>query len=114
MANGLSEFPTISAIRLPRSVWKASGAADCHSRVARSSHEKGDRPKPIPSYPERSRSLFQVVGQVLVHFEHADPVLAPKNFLECRVCHNFPFVLRVLQVVLANVVPHLRHDLTAR
>ena len=51
---------------------------------------------------------------MLVHFEHADPVLAPKDLLQLVVSHDFPFVLRVLQVVLANVIPHLRNDLAAR
>src|SRR6476469_651399 len=51
---------------------------------------------------------------MLVHFEHADPVLAPEDLLQLVVSKNFPLVLRVLQVVLADVIPHLRNDLAAR
>src|SRR5947209_12032809 len=51
---------------------------------------------------------------MLVHLEHADAILAPKDRLQRGVSHDFPFVLRVLQVVLADVVPHLRNDLAAR
>src|SRR6476646_2851348 len=55
-----------------------------------------------------------MVRQMLIHFEHADPVLTPKDLLQLVVSHDFPFVLRVLQVVLANVVPDFRNDLAAR
>ena len=64
--------------------------------------------------PERLKALLQVVRQVLVHFEHADPVLAPENLLQLVVGQDFPFVLRILQVVLTDMVPNLRNDLAAR
>src|SRR5438309_10347154 len=55
-----------------------------------------------------------MVRKVLVHLEHADPVLAAEDLLQLVVGKDFPLVLRILQVVLANVVPDLRHDLAAR
>ena len=51
---------------------------------------------------------------MLVHFEHADPVLAAEDLLQLVVCNDFPLVLRILQVVLANVIPDLRNHLAAR
>src|SRR4051794_11499674 len=55
-----------------------------------------------------------MVREMLVHLEHADPVLTPKDPFQLVVGKNFSFVLRILQVVSANVVPNLRHDLAAR
>src|SRR5205823_14409274 len=51
---------------------------------------------------------------MLVHLEHADLILAAEDLLQLVVSKDFPLVLRILQVVLANVIPHFRNDLTAR
>ena len=50
---------------------------------------------------------------MLVHLEHADAVLT-EDLAELVVGNNFPLVLGILQVVLANVIPNLRNDLAAR
>src|SRR5690348_17506241 len=76
--------------------------------------KKGTRRSGSPFIPPRSEGLFQMVREVLVHLEHADAILAAEDRLERRIRHDFPFVLRVLQVVFADVVPHLRNDLAAR
>src|SRR3954466_13815615 len=92
----------------------ACGAAELSRRVAFSHMKKGTRRSGSPSKAESGLGLFQVVRQMLVHLEHADSVLAPEDLLQLVVSEDFSLVLRVLQVVLANVVPHLRDDLAAR
>ena len=62
---------------------------------------------------EAASELAEMLRQMLVHFEHGALVDA-KDLLELVVGKNFPLVIRVLQVVLANVIPHLRHDLATR
>src|SRR6185369_16164775 len=62
---------------------------------------------------EAARELAQMLRQVLVHFEHG-ALVGAKDFPELVVCKNFPLVIRVLQVVLANMIPNLRHDLATR
>src|SRR5829696_6191917 len=57
--------------------------------------------------------LFQVLGQVLVHLEHRHLLLA-EHRLELFVGEDLALVLRVLQLVLLDVVPHLADDLRPR
>ena len=51
-----------------------------------------------------------MAGEVLVHFEHGHLVLA-EDLPELVVGQDFAAVLRVLQVVRADVLPHLAHYL---
>src|SRR3954447_7952109 len=61
--------------------------------------------------PNQSRTLSgQVPGEVLVHLEHGHLVLA-EDALELVVGQDFTTVLRVLQVVGLDVLPHLAHHL---
>src|ERR1700720_3428167 len=53
---------------------------------------------------------LQMAGKVLVHLEHRHLVLA-EDPPELIVRQNFASVLWVLQVVQANVLPHLAHHL---
>src|SRR6478672_4869154 len=76
--------------------------------------KKGPAAAGPPSISKLPKILLQMVRQMLVHFEHADAVLAPEDLLQLVVSQDFPFVLRVLQVVFTNVIPHLRNDLAAR
>src|SRR5882762_7074159 len=55
--------------------------------------------------------LLQMAGKVLVHLEHRHRVLA-EDPPEVIVRQNFASVLWVLQVVQANVLPHLAHHLS--
>ena len=78
---------------------------------------KGDPRRRIPlrgrDRPELKTNLFQMVRQMLVHLEHAAAVLA-EDLLQLVVRQDFSFVLRILQVVLANMIPDLRNHLAAR
>src|SRR5438445_11701806 len=114
MVRNSSPFRRISASRWPRSGSTACGAADqlSESRVWRK--RKGDPPKRIPLASNGLKRLLQVVRQMLVHLEHADPVFAPKDRLQRGVRHDFPFVLWVLQIVLADVIPDFGDHLAAR
>ena len=47
------------------------------------------------------------------HFKHADAVFAPEEFAQFVVGLNKRFVLRVLQIVAANVIPKLPRDFGA-
>src|SRR5690242_1461319 len=58
-----------------------------------STRKKGTRRGGSPFRPEPFRSLLQMVRQMLVHLEHADPVLTPKDLLQLVVRHDFSFVL---------------------
>jgi hypothetical protein len=51
-------------------------------------------------------------GEVLVHLEHGHLVLA-ENPPELVIGHDFAAVLRVLQVVRADVPSDLAHHLTS-
>ena len=64
------------------------------------------------SGPSRALSL-QMSGEVLVHLEHGHLVLAEK-FRELFVFQDFATVLRVLQIVRADVLAHLAHHLCPR
>jgi hypothetical protein len=46
-----------------------------------------------------------VLGEVLVHLEHADLVLASEHRLKLLVGHDLALVLRVLELVLLDVLP---------
>ena len=64
---------------------------------SRAGQEKGDPPAADPLRAQAlCARLFQMVREVLVHLEHADPVLAAEDSLQLVVSHDFPFVLRVL------------------
>src|SRR5512139_1597916 len=54
-----------------------------------------------------------MLRQVLVHFEHG-ALVGSKDLPQLVVSKNFPLIIRVLQVVLANMVPHLRNDFATR
>jgi hypothetical protein len=54
-----------------------------------------------------------MAGEVLVHLEHRHLVLA-EDLLELVVSQDLAAVLRVLQVVRADVLPDLAHHLTPR
>src|SRR4051794_37015259 len=54
--------------------------------------------------------LRQVLGEVLVHLEHGDAVLA-EHGLELLIRHDLALVLRVLELVRLDVVPNLAHHL---
>src|SRR6476646_10597509 len=91
------------------------GAADAETAESRASPtEKGTRGARIPFVVDGLKDLFQVVRQMLVHLEHAEPVLAAKDLLQLGVSHDLSFVLRILQVVPADVIPDFRNDLAAR
>src|SRR5277367_1736714 len=62
-------------------------------------------PPDVP--PTRSR---QMRGEVLVHLEHGHLVLA-EDSPELVIGHDFAAVLRVLQVMRADVLPDLAHHL---
>src|SRR5215469_16333700 len=55
--------------------------------------------------------LFQVLRKVLVHFEHADLVLAVEDRLELGVGEDLALVGGILQIVLLDVGPDLRHGI---
>ena len=59
---------------------------------------------------QRGRPSLEMGGEVLVHLEHGYLILA-ENIAESIVSQNFSAVLRILQVVRANVLPHLAHYL---
>src|SRR4249919_1263328 len=113
MVRNTSPSPPTLAIRSPNSCSTASGEGNFQAESWTAPTKKGTRRSGSPSI-QFPRSLFQMVREVLVHFEHADPILAPEDRLKRRVCNNFPFVLRILQVVLADVIPNLGHHLAAR
>src|SRR3954449_2955396 len=58
-----------------------SGSAACHGSAGRG------RPKPLLQIAERLGSLFQVLGEVLVHLEHGHAVLA-EHGLELLISHD--------------------------
>src|SRR3954449_4963488 len=58
-----------------------SGSAACHGSAGRG------RPKPLLQVAERLGSLFQVLGEVLVHLEHGHAVLA-EHGLELLISHD--------------------------
>ena len=62
---------------------------------------------------DAASELAKVLRQMLVHFEHG-ALVGPKDLPKLVVCKNFPLVIRVLQVVLANMGPHLRNDFATR
>ena len=62
---------------------------------------------------EAASELAEMLGQVLVHFEHG-ALVGAKNLAEFVVSKNFPLIVRILQVILANVIPNLRNDLATR
>src|SRR3954454_21214394 len=66
--------------------------------------------EPRPSSRLRRR---EVLGQVLVHLEHRDLLLA-EHRLQRVVRQDLAPVFRVLQVMLLDVVPDLADDLAAR
>src|SRR4051812_49837096 len=71
-----------------------SGSAACHGSAGRG------RPKPLLQSAERLRLfLRQVLGEVLVHLEHGDALLA-EHGLELLVRHDLALVGWVLEVVL--------------
>src|SRR3954452_15021942 len=55
---------------------------------------------------------FDAHLKVLVHLEHGHAVLA-EHGLELLVRHDLTLVLRVLELVLFDVVPHFAHHLSA-
>src|SRR5690348_18345910 len=67
-------------------------------------------PRPTPAPPALACRLLQVLGEMLVHLEHADLVLAAEDGLQLGVGQDLPLVGGVLQVVLLDVVPDLRND----
>src|SRR5687768_11763476 len=94
----------------------AKSAGACAARGSDSPFadmKKGTRRSGSPLRTSLSAGLFQMVRQMLVHLEHAAAVLA-EDLAQLVVRHNFSFVLRVLQVVLANVIPNLGNHLAAR
>src|SRR6516164_7589459 len=56
--------------------------------------------------------LFQMRGDMLVHLEHRDLLLA-EDLGKLVVGQDFALVRGVLQFVLLDVVPHLADDLPA-
>src|SRR4051812_1189449 len=54
-----------------------------------------------------------MLREMLVHLEHGAAVLA-EDLLQLVVCEDLPLVLRILEIVLADVVPDLADDLAAR
>src|SRR4051812_3998831 len=57
--------------------------------------------------------LAEMPRQMLVHLEHRAPI-GTENLAKLVVGDDLALVLRVLQVVLADVVPDLADDLAAR
>jgi hypothetical protein len=50
---------------------------------------------------------------VLVHLEHADPVLATKDWPELVISQDLALVLGVLEIVGLDVLPNLAHHFRA-
>src|SRR5437868_15538786 len=79
-------------------------------------YQAGPRTRSQPGWwpPAVSPALsLQMAGEVLVHLEHGHLVLA-EDPPELVVGQDFTAVLRVLQVVQADVLPHLAHHLAPR
>src|SRR5688572_4850392 len=63
--------------------------------------------------PILSQILGEVPSEVLVHLEHADLVLAIKDRPQLVIRQDLPLVLRVLEIVGLDVLPHLAHHFGA-
>src|SRR3954471_2922468 len=99
--------PAQHCVRPPaRSLCRAR--LDCHDlhhlTAARRSHPGSIRDLIAYSF------LLQVLGEVFVHLEHGDAVLA-EHGLELLIGHDLALVLRVLELVRLDVVPNLADHL---
>src|SRR3954466_5879476 len=65
-----------------------------------------------PGVREDGGPLCQGLGEEVVHLDQGHAVLA-EHGLELLVRHDLPLVLRVLELVLFDVVPHFAHHLSA-
>ena len=105
----------ISAIRSPRNGSTACGAAEARAPSRAVGHmKKGTRRSGSPYLPNLPKLYFRWFDRCLFISNMLTRSLPPKIFFSVVVGHDFPFVLRVLQVVLADVIPHLRNHLAAR
>ena len=95
-------------------------------RPARSSRKRSDRqPWQDLRHARRTRipvgqacclyaaSFRRDAGRGLVHLEHAYLALAAEDSLEFLVSQDLPLVLRVLEILGLDVLPHLAHHLGA-
>src|SRR5437899_196459 len=70
---------------------------------------------PNRSAARRSRALLQqMLADVGRHFEHRQLLIAVENRPQIVVGANHPAILRVLQIVFADVLPKFAHGLAAR
>src|SRR4051812_40022931 len=82
-----------------------SGSAACHGSAGR-----GQIKAAAPKCRAARLLLRQVLGEVFVHLEHADAVLA-EHGLELLVGPDLALVGWVLELVRLDVVPNLAHHL---
>ena len=54
-----------------------------------------------------------MLGEVLVHFEHADLVFSTKDSPKLLIGQDLSLVLRVLKIVGLDVFPYFAHHLGA-
>ena len=53
----------------------------------------------------------EMLGEVLVHLEHAHRALASEDGLKLVIGQDLALVLWVLELMPLDVLPHLAHDL---